>query len=149
MDCMTMKYIAPYILRQEYECHHCHSLPCEIFGDWVDYPWFYFSLFEAFGNFRKAWGKPVNITSGYRCLERNKEVGGVLLSVHIFGGALDMKFRDDEETANAARAVDDTSPFLRMGVYLHGQSRLHVDVGYLVIPKMREAWVAGARWGDR
>ncbi len=141
-------YIAPYVLLREYECHHCHTLPPEVRGHWLELPIFYCTLFDEFKYFREAWGKPVNISSGYRCVKHNKTVGGVDLSLHIFGGALDMKFRDDEETVRAAQCVDDNCSDLRMGVYLHGESRLHVDVAHLVIPRLDESWTIGLRWGD-
>jgi hypothetical protein len=34
-------------------------------------------------------------------------------------------------------------------VYLKGERRLHCDVGYLVIPRLRAEWVEGYRWGDK
>lgn len=36
-------------------------------------------------------GKPVEINSGYRCLELNKKVGGVPTSQHVMGCACDFK----------------------------------------------------------
>ena len=144
-----MGYIAPYVLKSEYACACCGKVPYEVCGPVVEMPTFYYVLFESFKWFREDWGKAVNITSGYRCPAHNQQVGGVPMSLHIFGGALDMKFRDDEETAKAAKAIDDSCPDLRMGVYLKGESRLHVDVGYLAIPRMSEAWVQGERFGDK
>lgn len=39
---------------------------------------------------REAWGKPVTVTSGYRCPEVNKAVGGVPTSMHLSGHAADI-----------------------------------------------------------
>ncbi len=39
---------------------------------------------------RKAWGKPITVTSGYRCLELNKAVGGSRTSQHLKGEAADI-----------------------------------------------------------
>jgi hypothetical protein len=144
-----MSYIAPFILRSEYACKCCGRIPLEVYGPIVEMPTLYYILFESFRWFREDWGKPVNITSGYRCPKHNLEIGGVEYSLHLFGGALDMQFRDDEETVRAAKAIDDSCSDLRMGVYLHGQRRLHVDVGYLVMPRMEAAWVQGERFGDQ
>ena len=144
-----MTYIAPYILRSEFECRHCGRVPYEINWPPDERSSFYNLLFESFGWFREDWGKPVNITSGYRCPAHNYAIGGTEMSIHIFGGALDMKFKDDEETARAARTIDDSAHDLRMGVYLQGKSRLHVDVGYLVMPRLSEFWVQGERFGDK
>ena len=38
---------------------------------------------------RDAYGKPININSGYRCAELNKKVGGVATSQHTKGQAAD------------------------------------------------------------
>lgn len=38
---------------------------------------------------RNAWGKPIAITSGYRCPELNKAVGGAYNSAHLEGYGVD------------------------------------------------------------
>lgn len=40
---------------------------------------------------RDAWGKPIKITSGYRCYKLNKAVGGSNTSVHMRGWGADIK----------------------------------------------------------
>lgn len=40
---------------------------------------------------RDAWGKPIKITSGFRCYALNKAVGGAAQSVHMRGWAVDIK----------------------------------------------------------
>lgn len=39
---------------------------------------------------REAWGKPITVTSGYRCQQLNKIVGGVATSMHLTGHAADI-----------------------------------------------------------
>lgn len=39
---------------------------------------------------REAWGKPIIVTSGYRCPELNKAVGGANTSHHLSGMAADI-----------------------------------------------------------
>lgn len=39
---------------------------------------------------REAWGKPITVTSGYRCPALNKAVGGVPTSQHQSGHAADI-----------------------------------------------------------
>ena len=39
---------------------------------------------------RTAWGKPIIVTSGYRCPDLNKAVGGVNTSQHLRGEAVDL-----------------------------------------------------------
>jgi uncharacterized protein YcbK (DUF882 family) len=40
---------------------------------------------------RAAYGMPIKVTSGYRCAELNKAVGGVVGSVHQLGHAADLQ----------------------------------------------------------
>lgn len=40
---------------------------------------------------RAAYGMPIKVTSGYRCAELNKVVGGVVGSVHQLGRACDLQ----------------------------------------------------------
>lgn len=40
---------------------------------------------------RDAWGKPINVTSGYRCQKLNQIVGGVATSAHLRGYAADLQ----------------------------------------------------------
>lgn len=46
---------------------------------------------------RKAYGKPITISSGYRCPELNKAVGGVATSQHMKGEAADIDCGSKEE----------------------------------------------------
>lgn len=43
---------------------------------------------------REAYGKPLTISSGYRCTELNKAVGGVQNSAHQYGYAADVQCKD-------------------------------------------------------
>jgi hypothetical protein len=143
-----MEYIAPYVLKSEYVCTHCGKIPPEVTGDVTEMHTFYYLLFESFRWLREDWGKAITITSGYRCPTHNREIGGVDLSLHIFGGALDLGFRDSEETKAAAKQVDESCPNVRMGVYLD-RHYLHIDVAPLVIPKLSLEWTEHKRWGDK
>ena len=40
---------------------------------------------------REAYGKPINVNSGFRCEKHNKEVGGVPNSQHVKGEAADIR----------------------------------------------------------
>lgn len=40
-------------------------------------------------DFRQYWGRPIRVTSGYRCAALNKKVGGVSNSSHKLGLAVD------------------------------------------------------------
>lgn len=43
---------------------------------------------------RTAYGKPLNVTSGYRCPALNKAVGGSPTSAHLYGYAADIQPAD-------------------------------------------------------
>lgn len=47
-------------------------------------------LIEKLEEVRKKYGKPINITSGYRCPAHNVEVGGKVGSSHVSGLAADI-----------------------------------------------------------
>ena len=40
---------------------------------------------------RSAWGKPIRVTSGYRCKNLNAAIGGASTSVHMIGYAADLQ----------------------------------------------------------
>ena len=45
---------------------------------------------------RAAYGKPITVSSGYRCEKLNKAVGGVANSAHLRGDAADLQAKDME-----------------------------------------------------
>ena len=54
---------------------------------------------------RDAWGGPLFINSGYRCLELNKAVGGVPTSQHVLGQAADVGCTDPFALASLAKQM--------------------------------------------
>jgi uncharacterized protein YcbK (DUF882 family) len=55
---------------------------------------------------RDAWGGPLFINSGYRCLELNKAVGGVPTSQHVLGQACDVGVTDPYALAQLAKRMN-------------------------------------------
>lgn len=55
---------------------------------------------------RDAWGGPLFINSGYRCLELNKAVGGVPTSQHVLGQAADVGVTDPYALAKLAKRMN-------------------------------------------
>ena len=51
---------------------------------------------EVLEPLRKHYGKPIRITSGFRCEELNKAVGGVGRSQHLFGEAADLSVPNEQ-----------------------------------------------------
>lgn len=47
---------------------------------------------------RRAWGKPLTVSSGYRCPALNRAVGGVSNSAHLYGYAADITTTGDLDT---------------------------------------------------
>lgn len=48
-------------------------------------------LLEVLDDLREHYGKPIKITSGYRCAALNKLVGGSPTSAHVIGYAADLR----------------------------------------------------------
>ena len=65
--------------REEFECRHCGNVVIES------------KLIEILEELRERLGKPVILTSAYRCEEHNKAIGGVPKSAHTRGYAVDVK----------------------------------------------------------
>ena len=53
---------------------------------------------ECLNPIREAYGKPIIVTSGYRCEALNKKVGGKPTSQHLRGEAVDIVGANNEET---------------------------------------------------
>lgn len=70
---------------------------------------------EVLQPLRTAWGKPLDINSGYRCPELNMEVGGEPTSQHTKGEAADVACDSPLELARLA--CDLCLPFDQMGIY--------------------------------
>ena len=51
---------------------------------------------------RDAWGQPIVVSSGYRCVELNKAVGGAKNSQHLLGEAADIHTLSDFPADNQA-----------------------------------------------
>ena len=64
---------------------------------------------------RDAWGEPLFINSGYRCLELNKAVGGVPTSQHVLGQACDVSCTYPVSLARLAKKMK--LDYDQMGVY--------------------------------
>ena len=73
---------------------------------------------------RNELGSPIVITSGYRCSELNRQVGGVPRSLHIQGRAVDIKTNvfDMEELSQILQCYYDDgvlSEFKKYPTYYH------------------------------
>lgn len=72
-------------------------------------------LVEILQSIRDHFGKPVHITSAYRCAAWNRKVGGVSRSYHLSGQAADIKV-DDTAPAEVAKYAESIG-VLGIGLY--------------------------------
>lgn len=64
---------------------------------------------------RQAWGKPLTVTSGYRCQELNRIVGGAKTSHHLRGMAADISTGNRVENRRLFQLVLDLKlPFTQL-----------------------------------
>ena len=143
---MTDKFIAPYITMAEYRCPcgECPGLPPDFDSDMR--PMAYRTLFNLFRRIREEWGRAIPISSGYRCIDHNLDIGGDLDSVHLFGLALDLDLSTVEEVSRLAVLINHLYPELRIGVYKDKGTWIHIDVGYTITPRLSRDWHREARW---
>ena len=142
------KDIAPYLNESEYCCKCCKGLPVDFYDreDEAEIGAPYLMLFKYFYNIREAWGKPIPVSSGYRCPKHNKAAGGHPYSIHLFGLALDLDCKDVKEVSKMALLIKQIASNLRIGIYKRSGTFIHVDVGYYIYPRIDKKWREGARW---
>lgn len=64
---------------------------------------------------REAWGKPITVTSGYRCPELNRIVGGSKTSHHMRGMAADITTGNRVENRRLFQLIQDIGvPFTQL-----------------------------------
>lgn len=77
---------------------------------------------------RQAWGKPISVTSGYRCPELNKAVGGSATSHHLQGMAADITTGNTLDNRRLFQLVLDLRlPFTQL-IDEHGFSWIHISL---------------------
>jgi hypothetical protein len=80
-------------------------------------------LVDKLQELRDVINKPIIITSGYRCLQYNKKVGGYSHSPHLTGEAADIKIKG-MSTVTIAMIARHIS-YIRLGLY---PNHLHIDI---------------------
>lgn len=76
---------------------------------------------------REAWGKPIVVTSGYRCPELNKAVGGAKNSHHMQGMAADISTGNKVDNRRLFQKILDLGlPFTQL-IDEKGFSWIHVS----------------------
>lgn len=75
----------------------------------------------------KAGGYKIFVTSGYRCMKHNRDVGGAENSEHLYGRALDLKCPIQVNFERFAEICNELNPNGGVGIYRDG-GFVHVDV---------------------
>jgi zinc D-Ala-D-Ala carboxypeptidase len=76
---------------------------------------------------RRIHQAPIVITSGYRCAELNRAVGGVANSWHTKGNAADLRIKDEEE-AKAIFQILKTLPSVDTVLFEHSATSIWMHV---------------------
>lgn len=137
-----------HIALSEYRCRCCGALPPDLYAADGELGVEYGILFRAFEEIRAGLGGPISV-SGFRCPKRNKAVGGEDMSVHLFGLALDLDLGDEAEVRQAVEIARRLFMAPRIGWkrYLaEGKTLVHIDYGYLIVPRFSPALVRGKEW---
>ena len=139
-----MSQITEHLSEAEYFCRCGCGAPPDYNS--LDMPPAYDYLFDCFEKIREAWGKPIVVTSGYRCFKHNQAIGGTPLSAHLFGLALDMACKDDEEVESLRNMVKATCPDLRIGWQSYADNLVHIDNAFMVSPRPTKNFIEGVEW---
>ena len=103
--------------RYEFQC------PCGCSAQMIDE-----MLVQKLQIIRTTANVPIKITSGYRCVKHNRDVGGGSASKHLYGIAADIK--DPSGKLNPVQlGITVSTIFKGVGIYWYGSAAfVHVDV---------------------
>jgi len=144
-----MSKITEHLSEEEYRCggvhgNCCGNLPPDYDPD--NMPEIYDYLFGCFEDIREAWGKPLIVSSGYRCFKHNQAVGGEPLSAHLFGVALDLACKDKAEVKVLRDVVRKTCPYIRIGWKMYSDNLVHIDNAFSIMPRPTRNFAMGVEW---
>ena len=88
------------------------------------------TLISALDKIREQYGKPIIVTSGYRCPELNKAVGGVNSSQHVKGEAADLVGRNDNETRKIFETAKALGNFDQLLYEKNSKGSIWVHISY-------------------
>lgn len=108
-----MGYTSEHFSDAELACHHCGVNACRP------------ELVDALEELRRKIGRPILITSAYRCPDHNRAIGGAADSQHTEGTAADL--RVPGMTAAALDAIARTVPAFKGFGRADVQHYIHVD----------------------
>ena len=88
------------------------------------------TLISALDKIREQYGKPIIVTSGYRCPELNRAVGGVKSSQHVKGEAADLVGRNDNETRKIFETAKALGNFDQLLYEKNSKGSIWVHISY-------------------
>ena len=88
------------------------------------------TLISALDKIREQYGKPIIVTSGYRCPELNRAVGGVNSSQHVKGEAADLVGRNDDETRKIFEKAKAFGQFDQLLYEKNSKGNIWVHISY-------------------
>lgn len=110
-----------YFKKSEFKCQcggkYCNGYPAEMNP----------KLVNILEGLRKYFDKPVDVTSGLRCKQHNKNVGGVSNSQHQYGNASDIYIAGVDKSKIKAKAYELGAKYVYYGTPSMGQS-VHINV---------------------
>ena len=110
-----------YFKKSEFKCQcggkYCNGYPAEMSP----------KLIDILEELRKYFGKPITITSGLRCKQHNKNVGGVSNSQHQYGKAADIYISGVDKAKIKAKAYELGAAYCYYGTSNMGNA-VHINV---------------------
>ena len=94
------------------------------------------TLISALDKIREQYGKPITVTSGYRCTELNRAVGGAVntdgtpKSQHCKGEAADLVGRNDDETRKIFETAKVFGQFDQLLYEKNSKGNIWVHISY-------------------
>jgi zinc D-Ala-D-Ala carboxypeptidase len=108
--------MAKYFSDKEMACQHCGALKTD--PDFMD----------ALDSLREAYGKPLIVTSGYRCPEHPIEAKKARAGAHTTGKAVDLAV-DRGDAYELLKLAIATGKFTGIGIQQKGSGRfIHLDI---------------------
>ena len=84
---------------------------------------------EVLDQIREKFGKPINVSSGYRCEKLNKLVGGAKNSFHLKGCAADLYGKTNEQTKQIFKIAKELNKYSEL-FYENNGSSIWVHIAY-------------------
>lgn len=88
-----------------------------------------FLIEEVLDPIREKFGKPINVSSGFRCEKLNKLVGGAKNSFHLKGCAADLYGKTNEQTKQIFKIAKELNKYSEL-FYENNGSSIWVHIAY-------------------